>query len=96
MMLIVSTASDEQLLVATPSDPESFGVFYDRHHLAVLGALRQRAGGIEIALDVAAEVFAAAAATSFVVRRSRPGKREGMALRDRSQQAHRPVPLRRR
>jgi len=25
MMLIVSTASDEQLLVATPSDPESFG-----------------------------------------------------------------------
>jgi RNA polymerase sigma-70 factor (ECF subfamily) len=60
MMLIVSTASDEQLLVATPNDPESFGVFYDRHHLAVLGALRQRAGGIEIALDVAAEVFAAA------------------------------------
>lgn len=39
---------------------EAFGVFYDRHHLAVLAAMRHRLGNAEVALDVTAEIFAKA------------------------------------
>lgn len=60
MMLLVNTATDEQLLELVSSDGEAFGVFYDRHHVAVLAALRHRVGSVEVALDLTAEVFAAA------------------------------------
>jgi len=54
--------SDEALLALASSDGEAFGVFYDRHHMAILAALRHRLGDIELALDLTAEVFAVALA----------------------------------
>lgn len=52
--------SDEQLLERTPGDPRAFGEFYDRHAARVMGVIRRRTGSSEVALDVTAEVFAAA------------------------------------
>lgn len=55
-----ASTSDNELLCAASNDPEAFGQFYDRHAIALLGALRYRTGSAEIALDVTAEVFAQA------------------------------------
>lgn len=55
-----SHRTDEALLALALSSGEAFGVFYDRHHLALLAALRHRVGDTEVALDLTAEVFAAA------------------------------------
>lgn len=52
--------TDGDLLVATGSDPEAFGVFYRRHVRGVLAFFRRRVSGPELALDVTAETFAAA------------------------------------
>src|SRR4051794_27649754 len=59
-MMKLETASDERLLVLARSDGEAFGAFYDRHHLTLLAAVRVRVGSVEVALDVTAEIFAAA------------------------------------
>lgn len=59
-MRLMPTTTDEQLLLATPKDPEAFGVFYDRHHLPLLRAMRARTGSTETALDITAETFASA------------------------------------
>jgi RNA polymerase sigma factor (sigma-70 family) len=53
-------ASDEDLLEATRSDPEAFGVFYRRYEHRVLAFFLARAGDAEVAADLAAETFAAA------------------------------------
>lgn len=51
--------NDVQLLVATPTEPEAFGVFYRRHERTVLLYLLRRTGSAELAADLTAEVFAA-------------------------------------
>ncbi|MDQ1511336.1 MAG: hypothetical protein QOG50_3180 [Actinomycetota bacterium] len=53
-------ASDHELLRRAREDPESFGVFYDRHVTAVLAFCVRRTGCAETAADLTAEVFAAA------------------------------------
>ena len=52
--------TDGELLVATASDPEAFGVFYRRHVRGVLAFFRRRVDGPELAFDLMAETFAAA------------------------------------
>jgi RNA polymerase sigma factor (sigma-70 family) len=66
-----SRLSDDELLRGTAGDREAFGEFYDRHVRAVLGELRRRGLRIDEALDLTAEVFAAALIAS---RRYRPGE----------------------
>jgi len=63
--------TDEDLLQATPEDPEAFGVFYRRHVDAILAFFRVRTGDPELAADLMAETFAAAllAAPRFKRRR---------------------------
>src|SRR5579862_5250142 len=55
-----SRATDAELLAATGSDPEAFREFYDRFETAVVGYLRRRTGDVELAIDLAGEVFATA------------------------------------
>jgi RNA polymerase sigma-70 factor (ECF subfamily) len=55
-----SRATDAELLAATGSDPEAFGEFYDRFETAVVGYLCRRTGDVELAIDLAGEVFATA------------------------------------
>ena len=52
--------NDLELLSRARDDPESFGVFYDRHVTAVLAYCVRRTGCAETAADLTAEVFAAA------------------------------------
>jgi DNA-directed RNA polymerase specialized sigma24 family protein len=54
------TATDEELLAATPERPDAFAAFYRRHLAAVLALLLHRTRGREASADLAAEVFAAA------------------------------------
>jgi RNA polymerase sigma factor (sigma-70 family) len=62
---------DDELLRLTGKRPEAFGVFYERHVRAVLAHLRRQGLGPEEALDLTAEVFAAALVASG---RYRPGE----------------------
>jgi RNA polymerase sigma-70 factor (ECF subfamily) len=52
--------SDEELLRRTATDAEAFGVFYERHRLAVFRYARWRTLDVETAADLTAEIFAAA------------------------------------
>lgn len=52
--------SDEDLMRATPNDPESFGMLYRRHERAVGAYFMRRTGDAELAADLTAETFAAA------------------------------------
>jgi len=52
--------SDGQLLVIAQTDPEAFGVFYDRHVKLLLGFFYRRTASAELAADLTAETFAAA------------------------------------
>ncbi len=52
--------SDAELVAAAVRDPEAFGVFYDRHVVAVLRYLHRRTDSVETAADLCAETFAAA------------------------------------
>jgi RNA polymerase sigma factor (sigma-70 family) len=63
--------SDDELLERTAGDRQAFGELYDRHVRAVLGELRRGGLSTEEALDLTAEVFAAALLAS---RRYRPGE----------------------
>jgi RNA polymerase sigma-70 factor (ECF subfamily) len=63
--------SDDELLARTADDREAFGELYDRHVRAVLGELRRSGLPTDEALDLTAEVFAAALLAS---RRYRPGE----------------------
>lgn len=64
------SASDDELLLATPQDSEAFGEFYRRHERNVLGYLMRRVGDPEMAADLCAETFAAAL---IALKRFRPG-----------------------
>jgi RNA polymerase sigma factor (sigma-70 family) len=55
-----SECSDEALLRATRSDPDAFAQLYDRYETALIGYLLRRTGNVEVAVDLASEVFAAA------------------------------------
>ncbi len=61
--------TDEELLAST--DPEAFGVFYDRHVKALLGYFARRTFDPEDAADLTAETFASALVAR---RRFKPGK----------------------
>jgi RNA polymerase sigma-70 factor (ECF subfamily) len=63
--------TDEDLLQATPDDPEAFGIFYRRHVEAVLSFFRVRTGDPELAADLMAETFAAALLAAPRFRRRR-------------------------
>jgi RNA polymerase sigma-70 factor, ECF subfamily len=63
--------SDDELLARTADDRDAFGELYDRHVHAVLAELRRGGLTTEEALDVTAEVFAAALLAS---RRYRSGE----------------------
>jgi RNA polymerase sigma factor (sigma-70 family) len=52
--------TDEELLARTRREPEAFGVFYGRHVRMVMGFLVRATADTERALDLTAEVFAAA------------------------------------
>ena len=53
-------ASDAELLALTTSDPEAFGVFYERFEGQILGFFWRATRRADIAADLTAEVFAAA------------------------------------
>jgi RNA polymerase sigma factor (sigma-70 family) len=55
-----SQASDEALLGATRRYPDAFAELYDRYETALIGYLLRRTGNVEVAVDLASEVFAAA------------------------------------
>jgi RNA polymerase sigma factor (sigma-70 family) len=67
---------DRDLLVAARTDPDAFGVFYDRHAAGLIRHLRRRGLTAELALDLAAESFAAALES---VDRYVPGPEPGVA-----------------
>ncbi len=71
-----SRATDTELLAATGSDPEAFGEFYDRYETAVVGYLLRRTGDVELAIDLAGEVFATALQSAS---RYRPGHKDGQS-----------------
>jgi RNA polymerase sigma-70 factor (ECF subfamily) len=62
---------DDELLALTTKQPEAFGEFYERHVRAVLAFVRHEGLRTDEALDLTAEVFAAALVAS---RRYRPGE----------------------
>ena len=62
---------DDELLALSAKEPEAFGEFYERHVRAVLGFVRHEGLRTDEALDLTAEVFAAALVAS---RRYRPGE----------------------
>jgi RNA polymerase sigma-70 factor (ECF subfamily) len=66
----LSDRTDAELLRLTASEPEAFATFYRRHVRAVLAYARRRTGSAELALDLTAEVFAAALQSG---RRYQPG-----------------------
>jgi RNA polymerase sigma factor (sigma-70 family) len=59
----LSRCSDEELLEIALGDARAFGVFYDRHEVAVLAFFRRASGRAELAADLTGEVFAAALAS---------------------------------
>ena len=52
--------SDSELLERTPSDPEAFGLFYDRFEREVLAFFYRATRRADVAADLTGEVFAAA------------------------------------
>lgn len=52
--------TDYELLARSKADPDAFGEFYRRHARALLGFLASQARSPEDAIDLTAEVFAAA------------------------------------
>lgn len=65
-----SDASDDALLAATRSDADAFAAFYDRYETPVLGYLLRQTRNIDVAIDLAGEVFAAALASAHRYRPS--------------------------
>jgi RNA polymerase sigma factor (sigma-70 family) len=51
---------DDELLRLSREQPDAFGAFYERHVQAVLAHVRRRGLGMEEALDLTGEIFAAA------------------------------------
>jgi RNA polymerase sigma-70 factor (ECF subfamily) len=68
-----SEPSDEELLLATQRDAESFGMFYRRYERFVLAYFLRRTEDAEAAADLTAESFAAALTSSRRFRDRGPG-----------------------
>jgi hypothetical protein len=51
---------DDELLRLSREQPDAFGAFYERHVRAVLAHVRRQGLGMEEALDLTGEIFAAA------------------------------------
>jgi RNA polymerase sigma-70 factor (ECF subfamily) len=68
--------TDEELLLATPGDPDAFDEFYVRHEKLVLAYFRRRTPSAEHAVDLTAETFVAALAAA---RRFKPGPTPAVA-----------------
>ena len=62
---------DDELLRLSREQPDAFGAFYERHVRAVLAHVRRQGLGVEEALDLTGEIFAAALMASP---RYRPGE----------------------
>jgi RNA polymerase sigma factor (sigma-70 family) len=62
---------DDELLRLSREQPDAFGAFYERHVRVVLAHVRRQGLGTEEALDLTAEIFAAALMASP---RYRPGE----------------------
>lgn len=59
--MVEDPRSDGELLVAASSEePDAFATFYRRHIPGLLSFFRRQVGSAELALDLAAETFAAA------------------------------------
>jgi RNA polymerase sigma factor (sigma-70 family) len=71
-----SRATDAELLAATGSDPEAFAEFYDRFETPIVGYLFRRTGDVELAIDLAGEVFATALRSAG---RYRPEAKDGQS-----------------
>jgi RNA polymerase sigma factor (sigma-70 family) len=56
--------SDDELLAQTASDPEAFGVFYERFEAQIIGFFWRATRRADVAADLTAEVFAAALESS--------------------------------
>ncbi len=63
--------TDEDLLAATPRDPDAFAELYRRHAAPLTAFFLRRTGSAELAADLTAETFAAAL---HRVRRFDPGR----------------------
>jgi len=63
-----STLSDGELLELTVTDPDAFGVFYDRFEEEVLRFFMRATHRPDVAADLAAEVFAAALSSARLFR----------------------------
>jgi RNA polymerase sigma-70 factor (ECF subfamily) len=59
-MAVITSVTDEALLIQARTDPRAFGVFYRRHVREILTFLVRRSGNTEAGTDLTAEVFAAA------------------------------------
>jgi RNA polymerase sigma-70 factor (ECF subfamily) len=57
-------ASDADLLASARSDPDAFGVFYDRYETALVGYFRRRTRDTSLAAELTAETFASALSAS--------------------------------
>ena len=68
-----SDTGDEALLGAARSHPDAFAEFYDRYETPLVGYFLRRTGNVEVAVDLASEVFAAALAGAHRYR-SAPGR----------------------
>jgi RNA polymerase sigma factor (sigma-70 family) len=55
-----SAIDDGELLALTASDPEAFGVLYDRYEAQILGFIWRATRRADLAADLTAEVFASA------------------------------------
>jgi RNA polymerase sigma factor (sigma-70 family) len=55
----MDSRSDQELLRATPRDPDAFAAFYRRHVRALIALVARRAGPDDVG-DIVAEVFATA------------------------------------
>lgn len=56
----LSELTDAELLARSLVDPETFGIFYERHERMVFGYHMRHARDVEVSADLTAETFAAA------------------------------------
>ena len=63
-------ATDDELLLATPREPQAFDAFYVRHEALILAYFRRRTDSPDVALDLASETFVQALKSA---RRYKPG-----------------------
>lgn len=48
---------EKELIDRAKSDPEAFGIIFDKYHSAIFGYVLRRTANVEVARDIAAETF---------------------------------------